>query len=148
RQPRERLLLRHHRDLPAGPDALHVSAGLDARLSRCPGAGATTSSCPAPVPPPMTGLDARSSVPPPDPERRRAADLAVRPPQRRAGSRGPHPGHVPHSPPPAHPPRLRRPERVGPPRHPAPDRCLHPTVRVRPAVRHPVPAVPLAPVLG
>src|SRR5699024_4077789 len=50
RQPRERLLLRHHRDLPAGPDALHVSAGLDARLSRCPGAGATTSSCPPPFP--------------------------------------------------------------------------------------------------
>src|SRR5699024_8130584 len=76
RQPRERLLLRHHRDLPAGPDALHVSAGLDARLSRCPGAGATTSSCPAPVPPPMTGLDARSSVPPPPPGRERAADVA------------------------------------------------------------------------
>src|SRR5699024_5343651 len=50
RQPRERLLLRHRRDLPAGPDALHVSAGLDARLSRCAGAGATTSSCPPPFP--------------------------------------------------------------------------------------------------
>src|SRR5699024_6674808 len=112
------------------------------------GAGATTSSCPAPVPPPMTGLDARSSVPPPDPERKRAADVAVRPPQMRSGSRGRHPGHVPHLPAPAQPPGRRRPERVGPRRHPGPDRCLQPTDGVRPAVRHPVPAVPVAPVLG